>query len=183
MYLLDCDSSPIQSPLHPSSIAYFLLRSLVEHSCINPKSLTFGYLDEKPIGTGLMKFLGLYPSALSWYLEFASAFSLGGTQPPYTDDQGFHLMQDSMRTHGRPAAVLPSSLTPCKMRSPHHNEEPIERHNLTLAYTRVHVFDLCPRKALCFRSIFPSSTLIPLMRLGHFTKFHPSCSTSRFALN
>ncbi|RRT57072.1 hypothetical protein B296_00011750 [Ensete ventricosum] len=78
---------------------------------------------------------------------------------------------------------LPSSLTPCKMSSPHHNEEPIERHNLTLAYTRVHVLYLCPRKALCFRSIFSSSTSTPLMRLGHFTKFHPSCSASRFALS
>ncbi|RRT32581.1 hypothetical protein B296_00055620 [Ensete ventricosum] len=56
-------------------IAYCLLRSLVEHSCINPKSLAFGYLDEKPVDTGLMKFLGLCPSALSCYLEFASAFS------------------------------------------------------------------------------------------------------------
>ncbi|RWW49281.1 hypothetical protein BHE74_00044580, partial [Ensete ventricosum] len=55
--------------------AYCLLRSLVEHSCINSKSLAFGYLDEKPIDTGLMKFLGLCPFALSWYLEFASAFS------------------------------------------------------------------------------------------------------------
>ncbi|RWW14926.1 hypothetical protein GW17_00021258 [Ensete ventricosum] len=45
------------------------------HSCINPKSLTFDYLDEKPINTDLMKLLGLCPSALSWYLEFASAFS------------------------------------------------------------------------------------------------------------
>ncbi|RZR85912.1 hypothetical protein BHM03_00012974 [Ensete ventricosum] len=44
------------------SITYCLLRSLVEHSCINPKSLTFGYLDEKPVDTGLMKFLGLCPS-------------------------------------------------------------------------------------------------------------------------
>ncbi|RWV85788.1 hypothetical protein BHE74_00035785 [Ensete ventricosum] len=55
--------------------AYCLLCSLVEHSCINSKSLTFGYLDEKPIDTGLMKFLGLCPSTLSWYLEFAFAFS------------------------------------------------------------------------------------------------------------
>ncbi|RZS20303.1 hypothetical protein BHM03_00052817 [Ensete ventricosum] len=47
----------------------------VEHSCINPKSLAFGYLDEKPIDTGLIKFFGLCHSALSWYLEFASAFS------------------------------------------------------------------------------------------------------------
>ncbi|RWV94104.1 hypothetical protein GW17_00043392, partial [Ensete ventricosum] len=52
--------------------AYCLLRSLVENLCINPKSLVFGYLDEKPTDTGLMKFLGLCPSALSWYLEFAS---------------------------------------------------------------------------------------------------------------
>ncbi|RWW73296.1 hypothetical protein BHE74_00018845 [Ensete ventricosum] len=112
MYLLDCDSSPIQSPLHPSS-----------------------------------------------------------SKRLHTKDNG--LLQDK----------LPSSLTPYKMRSPHHNEEPIKRYNPTLAYTRVHVFDLCSRKALCFRSIFPSSTSTPLMRLGHFTKFHPSCSTSRFALN
>ncbi|RWW66390.1 hypothetical protein BHE74_00026247 [Ensete ventricosum] len=48
---------------------------LVEHSCINPKFLTFDYLDEKPVDTGLKKFLGLCPSALSWYLEFVSAFS------------------------------------------------------------------------------------------------------------
>ncbi|KAJ8456096.1 hypothetical protein OPV22_034839 [Ensete ventricosum] len=45
---------------------YYLLRSLVEHSCVNPKSLAFGYLDEKPFDIGLMKFLGLCPSALSW---------------------------------------------------------------------------------------------------------------------
>ncbi|RWW56602.1 hypothetical protein BHE74_00036667 [Ensete ventricosum] len=54
---------------------YCLLRSLVEHSCIKPKSLAFGYLDEKLIDTSLMKFLGLCPSAMSWYLEFASVFS------------------------------------------------------------------------------------------------------------
>ncbi|RWV99451.1 hypothetical protein GW17_00037639 [Ensete ventricosum] len=52
------------------------------HSCINPKSLTFGYLDEKPVNTGLMKFLGLCPSALSWYLEFVSAFSTSSA--PFT---------------------------------------------------------------------------------------------------
>ncbi|RZR85752.1 hypothetical protein BHM03_00012786 [Ensete ventricosum] len=46
-------------------IAYCLLCSLVEHSYINPKFLTFGYLDEKPIDTGLIKFLGLYPFTLS----------------------------------------------------------------------------------------------------------------------
>ncbi|RWV79896.1 hypothetical protein GW17_00058904 [Ensete ventricosum] len=68
-------SRPVRGPVATGRTAYCLLRSLVEHSCINPKSIAFGYLDEKPIDTGLMKFLGLCPSALSWYLEFASAFS------------------------------------------------------------------------------------------------------------
>ncbi|RWW74696.1 hypothetical protein BHE74_00017340 [Ensete ventricosum] len=68
--------------LRRQSIAYCLLRSLVEHSCINLKSLTFGYLDEKPVNTGLMKFLGLCLFALSWYLEFASAFSTSSA--PFT---------------------------------------------------------------------------------------------------
>ncbi|RZS28620.1 hypothetical protein BHM03_00062236 [Ensete ventricosum] len=30
----------------------------------------------------------------------------------------------------------------------------MKRHDLTLASTRVHVLDLCLRKALCLRSIF-----------------------------
>ncbi|RWV91773.1 hypothetical protein GW17_00045912 [Ensete ventricosum] len=30
----------------------------------------------------------------------------------------------------------------------------MERHDPTLAYTRVHVLDLCLRKALCLRSMF-----------------------------
>ncbi|RWW76169.1 hypothetical protein BHE74_00015761 [Ensete ventricosum] len=68
--------------LRRQSTTCCLLRSLVKHSCINPKSLAFGYLDEKPIDTGLMKFLSLCPSALSWYLEFASAFSTSSA--PFT---------------------------------------------------------------------------------------------------
>ncbi|RZR88957.1 hypothetical protein BHM03_00016617 [Ensete ventricosum] len=55
---------------------YCLLHSLVEHSCINPKSLVFSYFDEKPIDTDLMKFLGFCSSALSWHFEFASACSI-----------------------------------------------------------------------------------------------------------
>ncbi|RWW06569.1 hypothetical protein GW17_00030094 [Ensete ventricosum] len=55
---------------------------LVEHSYINPKSPTFGYLDKKPIYTGFIKFLGLCPFALSWVLEFASAFSISSA--PFT---------------------------------------------------------------------------------------------------
>ncbi|RWV80201.1 hypothetical protein GW17_00058562 [Ensete ventricosum] len=58
------------------STTYCLLRSLIKYSCINPKSLAFGYLNEKLIDTGLMKFLGLCPSALSWYLEFISTFTM-----------------------------------------------------------------------------------------------------------
>ncbi|RWW20275.1 hypothetical protein GW17_00015627 [Ensete ventricosum] len=54
---------------------YYLLRFLVKHSYINPKSLTFGYLNEKPVNISLMKFYGLCPSVLSWYLEFPFAFS------------------------------------------------------------------------------------------------------------
>ncbi|RRT49482.1 hypothetical protein BHM03_00035960 [Ensete ventricosum] len=59
----------------------------------------------------------------------------------------------------------------------------MKQHNPTLASTRVHVLDLCSRKFPCFRSIFPSSTSTPFIRLGYFTKFHPSCSASRFALS
>ncbi|RZS22378.1 hypothetical protein BHM03_00055153 [Ensete ventricosum] len=61
---------------------YCLLRSLVEHSCINLKSPAFGYLDEKSIDTGLMKFLGLCPFVLSWYLEFVFASSTSSA--PFT---------------------------------------------------------------------------------------------------
>ncbi|RWW85267.1 hypothetical protein BHE74_00006075 [Ensete ventricosum] len=43
--------------VRPQSTTYCLLGSLVEHSCNNPKFLAFGYLDEKPIDIGLMKFL------------------------------------------------------------------------------------------------------------------------------
>ncbi|THU62048.1 hypothetical protein C4D60_Mb01t01050 [Musa balbisiana] len=55
--------TPLSSKCTTPRIAYFV------------EILTFGYLDEKLIDTNLMKFLGLYPSALSRYLEFASAFS------------------------------------------------------------------------------------------------------------
>ncbi|RZR95025.1 hypothetical protein BHM03_00023806 [Ensete ventricosum] len=38
--------------------------------------------------------------------------------------------------------------------SVHQNEESMERHNHTLSSTIGHVLDLCPRKALCFLSMF-----------------------------
>ncbi|RRT50288.1 hypothetical protein B296_00020083 [Ensete ventricosum] len=56
-------------------IAYCLLCSLVKYSYINPRSVTFGYLDEKLIDTSLLKFLGLY-------LEFVFAFSTSSA--PFT---------------------------------------------------------------------------------------------------
>ncbi|RWV94026.1 hypothetical protein BHE74_00010908 [Ensete ventricosum] len=59
----------------------------------------------------------------------------------------------------------------------------MKRHNLTLASTRVHVLDLCPRKAPCFRSMFSSSMSTPFMWLRYFIKFYPSCSASQFALS
>ncbi|RRT65253.1 hypothetical protein B296_00015883 [Ensete ventricosum] len=46
----------------------------------------------------------------------------------------------------------------------------MEQHDPALASTRVYVLDLCSKKAPCFRSMFPSSMLIPFMRLGYFTR-------------
>ncbi|RRT66245.1 hypothetical protein B296_00006577 [Ensete ventricosum] len=100
--------APDSSKLKRYNTAYCLLRSLVKHSCINPRSPTFSYLDEKLIDTGLMKFLDLCPSALSRPFD-----------PNFVS-----------------------------------NEEPIERHDSSLISTRVHVLDLCPRKAPCLRSMF-----------------------------
>ncbi|RWW35667.1 hypothetical protein BHE74_00059373, partial [Ensete ventricosum] len=74
--------------------AHCLLRSLVEYSYINSKSLAFDYLDEKPIDISLMKFLGLYPSALSWYLEFAFAFSTSSA--PFRPMLSLHESKGSM---------------------------------------------------------------------------------------
>ncbi|CAL9136930.1 unnamed protein product [Musa acuminata var. zebrina] len=58
--------------------ASFLGRALLH----DPKSFTYGYLDEKLVDTGLTKFLGLCPSALSRYLEIASACSTSSA--PFT---------------------------------------------------------------------------------------------------
>ncbi|RRT40718.1 hypothetical protein B296_00037301 [Ensete ventricosum] len=52
----------------------------------------------------------------------------------------------------------------------------MERHDPTLASTRVHALDLRPRKVLCLRSMFPSMStpfirlvlVVPLaQRVGH----------------
>ncbi|RWW72845.1 hypothetical protein BHE74_00019317, partial [Ensete ventricosum] len=63
------------------------------------------------------------------------------------------------------------------------NEEPIERHNLTLASTRVHALDLCLRKASCLHSMFHLLCQLLSCGLGYFTKFLSSRSAARFALN
>ncbi|RZS01467.1 hypothetical protein BHM03_00031318 [Ensete ventricosum] len=42
----------------------------------------------------------------------------------------------------------------------------MERHDLTLAFARVHVFDLCPRKASCLRSMFHLLRRLPSCDLG-----------------
>ncbi|RZR88477.1 hypothetical protein BHM03_00016057 [Ensete ventricosum] len=55
------------------STTYCLLGSLVEHSCNNPKFLAFGYLDEKPIDIGLMKFLRIDDSTEVPHLRYHSA--------------------------------------------------------------------------------------------------------------
>ncbi|RRT73610.1 hypothetical protein B296_00016243 [Ensete ventricosum] len=47
----------LSKPKGVQDTTYCLLGSLVEHSCNNPKFLAFGYLNEKPIDIGLMKFL------------------------------------------------------------------------------------------------------------------------------
>ncbi|RWV87638.1 hypothetical protein GW17_00050347 [Ensete ventricosum] len=52
----------------------------------------------------------------------------------------------------------------------------MERHDLTLASTRVHVLNLCLRKAPCLRSMFHLLRRLPSVWLGYFTKFHPSYS-------
>ncbi|RRT32218.1 hypothetical protein B296_00055652 [Ensete ventricosum] len=96
--------------------AYYLLRSMVEHSYISPKSLAFGYLDEKPIDTGLMKFLGHYPSALSWYLEFVSAFSTSSTPfttnalPPWEQGIDDSTEVPLLRYHGVTKLIAPLSI-------------------------------------------------------------------------
>ncbi|RRT73213.1 hypothetical protein B296_00026991 [Ensete ventricosum] len=105
--------------------AYYLLHSLVEHSCINPKSLSFGYLDEKAIDTDLMKFLGLCPSALSWYLEFASAFSTSSapfrpmlflyeSKGSMTPQKSHHYVPWCCQAHGPTISCLASASLPSR---------------------------------------------------------------------
>ncbi|RWW49474.1 hypothetical protein BHE74_00044377 [Ensete ventricosum] len=54
---------------------------------------------------------------------------------------------------------------------------------ISLLPTSIHVLDLCPRKTSCLRSMFPLVRRHPSCGLDAFTKFHPSCSASRFALS
>ncbi|RRT34269.1 hypothetical protein B296_00024877 [Ensete ventricosum] len=54
----------------------------------------------------------------------------------------------------------------------------MERHDLTLASTRVHTLDLYLRKALCLRSMYYLLCRLPSYGLDT----SPSCSAPRFAL-
>ncbi|RZR77415.1 hypothetical protein BHM03_00002481 [Ensete ventricosum] len=64
------------------------------------------------------------------------------------DELGLRLLHVwPLPTHHRASAI--SDFYP-----PHQNEEPMKRHDLTLASTRVHALNLCPRKAPCLRSMF-----------------------------
>ncbi|RWW35807.1 hypothetical protein BHE74_00059221 [Ensete ventricosum] len=56
----------------------------------------------------------------------------------------------------------------------------MERHKPTLASRRVHVLDLCLRKASCFRSMFPSSTSTPFMRRQKAGDVAGEAATSTF---
>ncbi|RZR73556.1 hypothetical protein BHM03_00025646 [Ensete ventricosum] len=86
------------------------------HSYISPKSLAFGYLDEKPTDTGLMKFLGPCPFALSWYLEFISAFSTSSTPfttnalPPWEQGIDDSTEVPPLRYHGVTKLIAPLSI-------------------------------------------------------------------------
>ncbi|RWV96102.1 hypothetical protein BHE74_00031152 [Ensete ventricosum] len=60
----------------------------------------------------------------------------------------------------------------------------MERHDPFLTSTRVHVLDLCPRKALCLCSIFHLLCRPPSCGFDTSpTKFYLSCSTPRFVLS
>ncbi|RWW82935.1 hypothetical protein BHE74_00008578 [Ensete ventricosum] len=47
----------------------------------------------------------------------------------------------------------------------------MKQHDLTLASTRVHVLDLCPRKALCLRFMFHFLRRLPLCDLDTSPSF------------
>ncbi|THU73704.1 hypothetical protein C4D60_Mb04t25690 [Musa balbisiana] len=79
------------------------------------KSFTFASLDENLVDTVLRSSLAsaLQPclgyQGTHWTLH--SNFTLGGTQPPYADDQGFHPMQNSM--HARKTHLCGTMALPC----------------------------------------------------------------------
>ena len=82
------------------NIMYYLFCSLVKHSSVDPKSLTFDYFNKKSVDTKLTKLSGLYPLSLFRYLEFASAFFTSLT--PFMTKRS-----PSMRIRDRSMEVLP----------------------------------------------------------------------------
>ncbi|RRT65722.1 hypothetical protein B296_00000274 [Ensete ventricosum] len=180
------------SPLSPTPLSRSLLCLLVEHSYINPKSLAFGYLDEKPIDTSLMKFLGLCPSTLFWYLEFASAFSTSSA--PFTTnalpllEQGnddftevpplwYHnaakpMARLSVALHLRlPNTTLPPQLNHLSYSVKCISESPMD----VYFYVKEKVLMLCGAE---FRSHLGMATNTPSLRnTSHFSWSHLSPST------
>ncbi|RRT31368.1 hypothetical protein B296_00057499, partial [Ensete ventricosum] len=149
------------------STTHCLLRSLVEHSCINPKSLAFGYLDEKPIDTGLMKFLSLCPFALSWYLEFVFAFSTSSA--PFRlilslfESKGSMTPQKShlyipwcCQAHGPTICCLASASLPSQSVDPplRHYGAPLKQSNSSAALI-ILLYNQVPSMGLTGRSYIP----------------------------
>ncbi|RRT57028.1 hypothetical protein B296_00024967 [Ensete ventricosum] len=60
----------------------------------------------------------------------------------------------------------------------------MEQYDPTLSSTRVHVLDLCPRKAPCLCFIFHLLCRLPLCDLDtSLSSFHLSCFVPQFALS
>ncbi|CAL9776443.1 unnamed protein product [Musa acuminata subsp. burmannicoides] len=59
----------------------------------------------------------------------------------------------------------------------------MEQHDPTLASARVHVFDLCPRKALCLCSMFQLLCWLPSCGLGTSPSYTQVAPLLAFALS
>ncbi|RRT78026.1 hypothetical protein B296_00026085 [Ensete ventricosum] len=64
------------------------------------------------------------------------------------------------------------------MSLPNQNKELMERHDLTLAFTKVHVFDLYPRKASCLRFMFRLLRRLPSCDLELMVALTPTIPRS-----
>ncbi|RWW20559.1 hypothetical protein GW17_00015322 [Ensete ventricosum] len=78
---------------------------------------------------------------------------------------------------------IQSPLHPSRLSLLYQNEGPIEQHDPALDSATVYVLDLCPRRSFVPSLYVLSPMSTPFIQLGHFTKFHPSCSTPQLALS